>query len=285
MSELIYTSLKDFPLDEWNGYDFEDQPYPVEIYSELRSERVEADAAKARYVPFVRPIKLGTRGGDVYALKRALATAGYGQWGKWGKFKRHMGLMRVNLLKQFQKNNDLAVTGVYNEATHKKLARFYDTYGAWLLSQTSIKLAKDAKRRRIVATAMHGYHNRQGILYTQTALRMQGVRHKIVPPGYPRWEDCSSFATWCYWVAGAPDPNGLGYNGQGWTGTQVANGRRVSLSAARVGDLVFYGWQGFAPSHVAVYVGENRVVSHGSHIGPLFLPVNYRTIGYIHTYF
>ncbi|MHB8469552.1 MAG: Hint domain-containing protein [Gaiellaceae bacterium] len=34
----------------------------------------------------------------------------------------------------------------------------------------------------------------------------------------PLTTDCSGFVTLCYHLAGAPDPNGRGYDGQGWTG-------------------------------------------------------------------
>ena len=64
---------------------------------------------------------------------------------------------------------------------------------------------------------------------------MEGVRDKVQPPDVPSYEDCSSFATWCYWTADAPDPNGLGYNGSGYTGTQVQHGHQVDVSRHRVG--------------------------------------------------
>jgi hypothetical protein len=44
------------------------------------------------------------------------------------------------------------------------------------------------------------------------------------PPRFPQFEDCCSFTTWCYRAAGGPDPNGRTYNGQGFTGTQIATG-------------------------------------------------------------
>jgi cell wall-associated NlpC family hydrolase len=104
---------------------------------------------------------------------------------------------------------------------------------------------------------------------------MQGVRERIRPPAVPRWEDCSSFATWLYWLADAPDPNGRGYDGFGYTGTLCRQGRRVSILELQPGDLVFYG-RGAPWGHVAIYVGGGKVVSHGSEGGPYLLPVRYR---------
>ena len=43
------------------------------------------------------------------------------------------------------------------------------------------------------------------------------------PRRLPLTTDCSGFVTLCYAWAGAPDPRGLGYSGQGWTGTLLAN--------------------------------------------------------------
>lgn len=95
--------------------------------------------------------------------------------------------------------------------------------------------------------------------------------------------DCSSTMQVAYWMAGAPDPSGLDHSGYGYTGTQWARGRFVSLADARPGDLVFYGYdsRGDFPGHVAgVYAGRGsdaRVISFGS--TPIKnLPVAYRPV-------
>lgn len=75
------------------------------------------------------------------------------------------------------------------------------------------ELLRPDRYKTVCNTAMYGYTKRGSIHYTQGWLRMEGVKNKLKPPAYPHWEDCSSFATWCYWVAGLKDPNGLGYNG------------------------------------------------------------------------
>lgn len=95
--------------------------------------------------------------------------------------------------------------------------------------------------------------------------------------------DCSEFATLCYKAANAPDPNGLNYNGSGYTGTLIANGTRTT--DPHPGDLVFYGAGGAAggaPQHVGVYIGEGKVIEMGGNPGPLEEPVDYRNdrIGY-----
>jgi hypothetical protein len=76
--------------------------------------------------------------------------------------------------------------------------------------------------------------------------------------------DCSAFVTLIYKEAGAPDPNKNHYDGYGYTGTLVPNGRRVSKADAQPGDMAFYGGSASVPGHVALYLGNGNVGSHGS---------------------
>jgi RHS repeat-associated protein len=138
-------------------------------------------------------------------------------------------------------------------------------------------------RRTIVETAHLGWRKRDLIHYAGDGnawRRMEGVKKAIYPPRVPRWEDCSSFATWAFWVAGAPDPNGSGYNGSGWTHTLSLHGRRVGwdarsdLARANPGDLVFYGDPGLQSSHVEIYIGGGRTIGHGTEAGPTNKPID-----------
>jgi len=293
MSEFYY-SIADLPLDKWNESDEDNSVLsegppaillPVDMERNLRAlSSAELATTASRYVPFKRTIKLGTIGKDSFAVKRSIAKSGIGKWGEWGSVKSLFGPYSVKHLKTFQQRHGLHVDGVYGLNTHKKMAPFFDDYGVFLLGQVKLISPEEKKRNAIVAAAMLGYTHRASLHYTESSLRMQGVRNRIRPPHYPNYEDCSSFATWCYWVAGAADPNGLGYNGRGYTGTQVNHGRAVALGQAKPGDLVFYGWNRGIPTHVAIYVGHGRVVSNGSEIGPLLLSASYRTITEIRSY-
>lgn len=91
-----------------------------------------------------------------------------------------------------------------------------------------------------------------------------------------KYMDCSEFVTLCYKEAGAPDPNGLKYNGQGYTGTLMQNGTKTLTP--RPGDLAFYR----SPEHVGVYVGGGQIIEMGGTPGPLRVSVRYRSdfIGY-----
>ncbi|HEY7196075.1 MAG TPA: peptidoglycan-binding protein [Gaiellaceae bacterium] len=218
-----------------------------------------------------RQIELNSRGRDVRALKRALKKAGF--LAKDANVGPTFDSATDAAVRAFQKEKKLEIDGQVGPDTFAALLPSYDRYGRWLVSQVKPNIVKGT-RQRIVATAFVGYSNSAALHYTQDTRRMEGVRTKVRPPKFPAWEDCSSFATWCYWAAGAPDPNGLGFNGQGYTGTQVANGK--ATNNPRPGDLVFYGG-GAVPGHVAVYVGNGRVVSHGSEKGPYLLGIDYRS--------
>ena len=82
--------------------------------------------------------------------------------------------------------------------------------------------------------------------------------------------DCSGFATLCYFLAGADDPNGLDYIGQGYTGTLLRHMHHVGRAAAQGGDLVV--WGRYPGRHVAVVLeaGEDPLLcSHGQENGPI----------------
>ncbi len=230
-------------------------------------------------VQLPRNLKLGSKGRDVRALGRALKSAGF-----WPSGQRVTNVFDETVdgaVRRFQRSRRLRDDGEVGPDTFGALLPHYDAYGRLLVRRVQRRLEKLAnptgKRQRIVAAANVGFRNRGSIRYTQDARRMQGVRERIRLPNFPRFEDCSSFATWCYWVAGAPDPNGRGYDGFGFTGTQIGPGRKVT--EPRPGDLVFYGWEPArnCPKHVALYVGNGNVVSHGSESGPNLAPIDYRS--------
>ena len=70
--------------------------------------------------------------------------------------------------------------------------------------------SEDEMRETIVDTAMLGA-SKAGQIQLHAGRAAHGRRQRrIRPPSVPSYEDCSSFATWCYWTANAPDPNGRG---------------------------------------------------------------------------
>lgn len=218
-------------------------------------------------VPFRRAIKRGSRGRDVTAVKRALSKAGYI---KWGSFTRVFGLFAVRSLRKFQQQHHLHVDGIVGPNTLKRLAPYFDTYGYLLyVGHTPSDNREEEIRNKIVAYVLWGYNNRGRVHYAEYRPMdyLNALRH------LPIWDDCSEFATKAYKYASAPDPNGRNFNGLGYTGDELRHGRKVTIAQARPGDLVHYG----PNKHVAVYIGHNKVISHGSEGGPYLLPYNYRS--------
>lgn len=77
------------------------------------------------------------------------------------------------------------------------------------------------------------------------------------PPGtYPVVTDCSGFITLCFKAAGLPDPNGNGYNGEGYTGTLIAHATKIGNPEP--GCLLFFGSSPAATVHVVLYIGNGR---------------------------
>src|SRR3954453_5637970 len=89
-------------------------------------------------------------------------------------------------------------------------------------------------RGEIVAAARWGVRNAARIHYAES--RPMPLRRTL-----PLSTDCSGFATLCYYLAGAPDPNGLGYIGQGYTGGLLRPLPHVESARARPGDIVVWG--------------------------------------------
>ena len=123
-------------------------------------------------------------------------------------------------------------------------------------------------RQKIVEHARWGIAHASQIHYTEDTRRddfLKATPHDKLP----LWTDCSGFATLCYLLAGAPDPNGLGYRTVGYTGTLLDHG--VPVEKPLPGDLIIYGPG--TGHHVVIYLdtwhGAWRVASHGYELGPL----------------
>jgi len=132
-----------------------------------------------------------------------------------------------------------------------------------------------AQRQGLYTAAMALYNNRASEHYTQGSSRWIGITDGVRPPSAPTYSDCSAAATWCYWTVFGSGPDFL--NGQNWragyTGTMSSRGRSTGCSTMQIGDLAFYG---NPISHVAISIGNGKVVSHGSDPVGLY-PYNYRS--------
>ena len=133
-------------------------------------------------------------------------------------------------------------------------------------------MAKDV-RNDIVAAAKWAFANKQHFVYSEAGNRMNFERTGV---RFPITTDCSCFVTFCYFAAGAPDPNsGAGYSFSGYTGTLLSHGNPVALKDVLPGDVVIYGpgtgW------HAALVVENDGVnpltVSHGQQGDPSYVHV------------
>lgn len=128
-----------------------------------------------------------------------------------------------------------------------------------------------SKRDDIVANALWGVDNEPDIHYSQGPQRLVAIG---MPRSLPLYTDCSGFYTLCCNWAGVPDPNGLNYNGYGFTGTLLQYMEEIPLEQACRGDAIIYGPG--TGDHVVLIVSDEGtdnpwVVSHGQERGPIKL--------------
>jgi len=135
-------------------------------------------------------------------------------------------------------------------------------------------------RDKIVQAAMALYNNRASGRYSEDDQRWSGIAGNVCPPGSPPSSDCSSAVTWIYWTVFGNGPDIV--NDANWSygsvQTLVQHGNEVTMAQAQPGDLVFYGSTHDALSHVAIYVGSGKVVSHGKDPASDRLIGNYKMI-------
>jgi cell wall-associated NlpC family hydrolase len=240
--------------------------------------------------PFARTLREGSVGRDVRAVKNTLRRLGY-QGMDFSSAKYGAGT--VAAVERFQKKHGIDTGhGTYGPGTHALLSPSMGRtdlarYRAVYAKLHPVKPKPKTDRQRLVDAAYLIYNNRASITYSQNAvLRWEGLHNGIRPPQFPRHSDCSSAVSWDYWLVFGSGPDFL--NGQNWkagyTGTQINHGKKISVGQARPGDLVFYGSTPWNITHVAIYVGNGRVISHGSDPVGIY-PVGYRLdLQFAHSY-
>lgn len=222
---------------------------------------------------FTRYLHYGCVGADVVALKRALRHAGFRPAKKEGQHDYpQFGHTLTKELNAFKGAYHLPAPGRYGPKSLEALWPHYDGYSKLLQKYAYEKLHKEDARKKGVRICLYAYSQRDYMHYTQDSRRMTDFGP---PPNIPNWTDCSGAATWVYKSTGLPDPNGMGYNGYGYTGTMTENGRVVPMNALKELDLIFYGKPGI--NHVGIYIGGNRVWEFGSEPGPYILDPYYRS--------
>lgn len=121
-------------------------------------------------------------------------------------------------------------------------------------------------RHKIVTIARWGIANENLIHYSQ-GRPIDGNTH---PYKLPLYIDCSGFVTLCYHWAGADDPNGRGYDGEGYTGTLMQHMKHITHEMVKPGDVVV--WGSYPGHHTAIVLSESAnpwLASHGREAGPV----------------
>lgn len=235
------------------------------------------------------------RGKDVRAVNRALSRAGVIRWKTGGLFPLVAGMGFRRAVTTFQRRHGLAADGVYGNATHRALGRFFDAYAIRLYQDAKIGLTgNELKRQQFRSHALYLYHMRHRVHYTMGGSRMTIVRRWLLPGRvFDRgdiYEDCSSIGKGICHLVGIPDPNGFGYGTQqhpnvwGFTGTMAAHGTFVParLSSLKIGDAILTGNSPY--THVWYYIGGGLAMSHGKEADPRIVPWDYRPVAAIRRY-
>ena len=97
-------------------------------------------------------------------------------------------------------------------------------------------------RNQIADWAKWGINHHARFIYTEGVQRMS---HVAKAP-FKHWLgsiycDCSAWVTYCYAWAGGEDPNGLKFDGEGYTGTLMKHGSRIEVGQCLPGDVVIFG--------------------------------------------
>lgn len=242
-------------------------------------------------VPRCRPIRLGTKGIDVVAVKRAGIRAGLID-GSVNHITPVAGPFFIEFCKDLAKAHGIKGVDGYGPRLHQALRNTHkENSKEWAFDASAIKMMEascesltekpETKiRQAIREAAMYWNRVRDQIAYSQT--RPWPLIH---PPHIPRLLDCSGFVSICHYAAGADNPNNRQWDGQGYTGTLMGGGKKCSYSDLKVGDAIFYGYTTHpspafpygSPTHVSLYVGDGMIVSHGSDSGPSYYNYRYRS--------
>lgn len=170
----------------------------------------------------------------------------------------YMLIGRVNTCLNYMSDNE---TLVINEVTNNVV----DVSDVKKVSLTSIKKKnRKIKKSNIVVSQnkLSGnktkknagvYDTAKGNEIVEYALRFQGLRYVYGGNSLTTGTDCSGFVKLIY--------AHFGYKLKRGARGQLSNGRAVSKSELKPGDLVFYNSDGGSKvSHVAIYIGNGKII-------------------------
>ena len=218
-------------------------------------------------------LKKGSSSNRVRACKFALGKAGFRNNVKWGTGKHYGGPMQANV-RAFQKAKGLKVDGQIGSKTFAVLKPYFNKQAKklWVAATTLTKYEKMAD---------YGLRCLQNAAYIHYGIsgRMWCVRNRVAWKGdsttIMKTDDCSAFSTDLRFVCGFSDPNGRGYDGQGYSGTMWRNPKgKLVTGTKRGGDCSLYGPE----NHATIWITSKHMLSHGCEAGPLlYTTAKYRS--------
>lgn len=118
-------------------------------------------------VPYTRALKLGSKGKDVLAVKRALAREGSYKWPRVRRLTRVAGPGFISALRRFQEARGVTVTGRYCEATHYALrhARKAAHTNEWAYDALAVSLMKEASEKKPMIEPRQGWKSLMSSLH------------------------------------------------------------------------------------------------------------------------
>lgn len=151
-----------------------------------------------------------------------------------------------------------------------------------MASTSELQHAED-RRNHIVGWAHFGVLYNKHFTYSEGDDRMSAIGTK--PGTLPVTCDCSAFVTLCYYWGGAPDPCGLGYDHEGYTGSLLGHDNHIGLITKNAkgidkvdvlpGDLIVYGpGTGWHVAMIVVAGIDPITVSMGEDGDPHFVKVS-----------
>lgn len=192
---------------------------------------------KAGTVPFPRQFGPGDSGLDCRAVKGGLAVALHGAHGMNLKTNAYSAAAQKNLA-SFKKTHGLVDDAIYTKQAHDALQPFFtEQEGTWM-NKVWIRIVAKKQRDTFVGTCRWFIAHAGILAYFQI---------RPIPEGLTPFElieiiktDCSgSIEIEADWSK-LPDPSGLGFNGQGNTGTLLHGCTKITQAQAQPADLIVW---------------------------------------------
>jgi hypothetical protein len=209
-----------------------------------------------------RTCKLGDTGRDVLGYKRALhewaTQIGIPTRYEWPP-DSHFGSRTVEAVNDFKGRHHLPTDGILGPRTYAALYPWFlkDRYNLWLIEHWHTASKRDEVKAELDWLIAH--HN--DIHYSELRpIPLARFRDKALPITC----DCSGTIIGANFAVGAPDPSGLRYNGEGYTGSFLTHLDHIAKGSLKVGDIIVFGsYPGLHAVAVLAPGADPAIFTHG----------------------